>query len=508
MKILIYDRRTVFLGDIETRSIIDEKYETLDISGFFETTENAASQIDKESPDMIVVADNLIQTYENFGKQNFKKIVTYNTGAFDTLEMPFLSYGQIRTAAQLLDAVLTGFPKQKNANKREEPDAEVRIEQAKEPEVSIPHSRSFTASPPYNAFKDLDAFEDEEPEPVKAQARDIPRTESRPPVERALEPPARRQPEKPKNQSNVLRSQLKPNTEDTETGLIERKKAKVITTYAAKGGVGKTTISTELAVYLSLTNGGRGRYRVCIVDYNIDFGDVLTTLDMDPDPKKSMTYWAADIRDRMENGEHPDTIRYTRSEIEEYLQIMSSTGLYALLSPIQHADSMDIGGDELSVMLRNIIEEAGFDYVVVDTGNNTRDAAIIALLAADYILMIATQDVTTANCNDSFIATMHQANFNMDKVRLVMNLVRPTRDTGVSCKDVEDMFRFPCLGRIPYDPKVLVANNTAKPFVYNAKFSGTKEIQKIAAYVIKGPAVAEQPKSGLKILLDKLGGKP
>ena len=96
MKILIYDRRTVFLGDIETRSIIDEKYETLDISGFFETTENAASQIDKESPDMIVVADNLIQTYENFGKQNFKKIVTYNTGAFDALEMPFLSYGQTR----------------------------------------------------------------------------------------------------------------------------------------------------------------------------------------------------------------------------------------------------------------------------------------------------------------------------------------------------------------------------------------------------------------------------
>lgn len=498
MKILIYDRRTVFLGDIETRSIIDEKYESLDISGFFETTENAASQIDSESPDMIVVADNLIETFENFGKQNFKKIVTYNTGVFDTSEMPFLSYGQIRTATQLLDAVISGFPKRKNETEKPA--------QTKQPRPAAdPQPRA--ANTVHGDFEEFDVSEEDDLEPPKLPAQTVPHAEDRPIAEPVQKPSAGRQAEKPKNQSNVLRSQLKPNTEDVETGMIERKKAKVITVYAAKGGVGKTTVSTELAVYLSLTNGGRGRYRVCIIDYNIDFGDVLTTLDMDADPKKSMTYWAADIRDRMENGEHPDTIRYTRSEIEDYLQIMSSTGLYTLLSPIQHADSMDIGGDELSVMLRNVVEEAGFDYVVVDTGNNTRDAAIIALLAADYILMIATQDVTTANCNDSFIATMHQANFNMDKVRLVMNLVRPTRDTGVSCKDVEDMFRFPCLGRIPYDPKVLVANNTAKPFVYNAKFAGTKEIQKIAAYVIKGPAIAEQPKSGFRILLDKLGGR-
>ena len=57
-----------------------------------------------------------------------------------------------------------------------------------------------------------------------------------------------------------------------------KKRAKIITVYSAKGGVGKTTISCELASYLALTEHGRDKFKVCIVDYNIDFGDVMGCL--------------------------------------------------------------------------------------------------------------------------------------------------------------------------------------------------------------------------------------
>ena len=61
-----------------------------------------------------------------------------------------------------------------------------------------------------------------------------------------------------------------------------RDAAKVITVYSAKGGVGKTTLSSDLATYLALTSNGRNRYKVCFADFNIDFGDVKNTLNFDP----------------------------------------------------------------------------------------------------------------------------------------------------------------------------------------------------------------------------------
>lgn len=88
-----------------------------------------------------------------------------------------------------------------------------------------------------------------------------------------------------------------------------RHPARVITVYSAKGGVGKTTISCELATFLALTNHGRGRFKVCIADFNIDFGDVLNTLSFDA-TRSCMTYWAADIQSRLDSGERPEEIQY------------------------------------------------------------------------------------------------------------------------------------------------------------------------------------------------------
>ena len=78
-----------------------------------------------------------------------------------------------------------------------------------------------------------------------------------------------------------------------------KKRAKIITVYSAKGGVGKTTISCELASYLALTEHGRDKFKVCIVDYNIDFGDVMGTLLYNPN-KACMTLWADEIRGQLE----------------------------------------------------------------------------------------------------------------------------------------------------------------------------------------------------------------
>ena len=271
---------------------------------------------------------------------------------------------------------------------------------------------------------------------------------------------------------------------------VDRKKrsskAIVATVYAAKGGVGKTTVATETAVYLSLIDYMGSKLSVCIVDYNIDFGDVCTHCELDP-RGNSMVMWASEIDDMIKDGEKPENINFKESEIKEnYLQRMDRTGLYALIAPTAHEDSMNISRDALRVMLRNLVENCGFDFVICDTGNNTRDAAIIALEMADDVFMIATQDVTTANCDASVLRVLEKIGMNTGKVKLIVNNVIPYRDAGVSVREVVDTFGLECVAKIHRTPDIIKANNLGRPLVFKTKHEFTKQIGNIADYLTSG----------------------
>lgn len=280
-----------------------------------------------------------------------------------------------------------------------------------------------------------------------------------------------------------------------------KKDAKCITVYSAKGGVGKTTISCELASFLALTSYGRGKYKVCIADFNIDFGDVMTTLEFDQ-RGATMTSWADDIKNRIARGELPEDINYTKSEMEVWLQKKEETGLYALLAPTNNVDSMDIGEDEIRVMVDNLCKNGDFDFVICDTGNNTRDSSFIALEKADIVMMIVTQDVTTANCNNSFLQTAERINFDMNKIKLIINMVRPAKIVGIAPEELETAFinkstrrpyRFETLAKIKQSNDVVKYSNKGEPLVYDSNHDFTKSIGEIVKRITGQERVLAAP---------------
>ena len=454
-RIIVADARDGFLSDINTRMVLDDERD-IEIVTTLTSTEHLHVAIQRFRPDIIAVCENLLDTQADWSFDG-TQVIGYALspeGKSAILEKGLPCYGIVRQVSWLLDQMERGIPK----------------EAVPAPSVPLQKPAEKETAP--------------NPSFISVQEEEINAVD-----EQEAAPSLKHPPEAYRN----IRSQLSLYKDSEHSKRLaeelagrdvhgKAKQTKVVTLYSAKGGVGKTTLTTEIGVYLALTCHGRGHYRVCIVDYNIDFGDVLTTLDFSPDGP-TMTDWAADIRERLENGEDPENICYRRTEMDEYLQVMDKTGLYALLAPLTHEDSMDIGEAELQVMLRNLRDYGGFDFILCDTGNNTRDATIIALEAAEYVLMVITQDITAANCNDSFLATMKKIRFHSEKIRLIINNVLPPKITGVSVQEIEDLFPHECIARIRHDTDVIRANNYSQPIVYQPNHEVTKEIRKIVAFL-------------------------
>lgn len=126
---------------------------------------------------------------------------------------------------------------------------------------------------------------------------------------------------------------------------------------------------------------------------------------------------------------HDPTVDIIRGQIERFLQKKEESGLYSLIAPITNFDYMKISNEEIvnlcGTMLRNIVENGDFDFVIVDTGNNIEDATYVSLERADEILLILTQSMNSANCNNNFLNTMNHLSFDLSKVRIVINKAKP-----------------------------------------------------------------------------------
>ena len=272
----------------------------------------------------------------------------------------------------------------------------------------------------------------------------------------------------------------------------QESQTKIVAVYSAKGGVGKTTIASELATYLSLVDLGPRKLRVCIVDYNIDFGDVKSTLGMEKSTK-SLTYWADEVREFIEKGADPEEIVYTKQEMEDYMVKSDKSDLWILPAPVSNEDSMGISSEELRVILRNLRDYGEFDFIICDTGNNTRDSTMIALENANTILMIMTQNVNTANCDISFMKTMETIDFDMSNTKLVINNIVPQKLTGISVEEIERYFPFECVGRIHYNPDVMKATNLGEPLALDPSHEFTKQMKDIVAYVLNDETLKAEP---------------
>ena len=217
----------------------------------------------------------------------------------------------------------------------------------------------------------------------------------------------------------------------------------VIAVFSPKGGAGRTTLATNLALALRRETN----QRVALVDANLQFGDVGVLLNMNPKNRSVM--------DAVDGGE-PDR------DIIDSVMVDHSTGIRVLLAP-PSPEGADL---VTAAYLKKII---GFlrethDWVVVDLPSGLNDHTLGVLDAADQIMVVAALEITTIKNVRLFLEVADQLDYERSKIRLVIN--RSDASQGIRIGDVEASIRRPIDGTIVSDGRLAVlAVNRGVPFV-------------------------------------------
>jgi len=246
----------------------------------------------------------------------------------------------------------------------------------------------------------------------------------------------------------------------------------VIAVFSPKGGAGRTTIATNLALALHKETGGS----VCLVDANLQFGDVGVLLNLNPKNRSML--------DAVDGGE-PDR------DIINSVVIDHSTGIRVLLAPPSPEGADLVTPAYLRKMIDTLHEN--HDFVVVDLPSALNDHSLAMMDMADQIVVLTALEITTIKNVRLFLEVADQLEYDRSKIRLVVN--RADSAQGIRLADVEASIRRSIDGSIVSDGRLAVlAVNRGVPFVVSHPDGAlSRDITKLAR-TLAGDAIAAKDK--------------
>jgi pilus assembly protein CpaE len=214
---------------------------------------------------------------------------------------------------------------------------------------------------------------------------------------------------------------------------------KVITVFSAKGGVGKTTIATNLSVVLN--NGGAAR--VCLVDLDLAFGDVAITLRLEP----RLTIVDALSMTDISPGDLPSILTSYRPNHD------------CLLAPVAPGEAERIPAS-LTTTLLNALSKM-YDYVVVDTPSQLSEHVLAALDVSDHHVLITTPELPSLKNLRLSLDTLEMLGYSRESRAVVLN--RADSNVGLSVAEVERVAKTTVAARVPSSADVPTSINRGTP---------------------------------------------
>lgn len=219
-----------------------------------------------------------------------------------------------------------------------------------------------------------------------------------------------------------------------------RERGRVIAVTSPKGGVGKTTIATNLAIGL----GKIAPMGVVIVDLDLQFGDVASGLLLEPEQSITDAVRGAAAQDSM--------------VLKAYLT-PHPAGIYALCAPRTPAESDYITADQVSRLIEQLAME--FKYVVVDTAPGLGEHCLATLELATDGVWVCGMDVPSIRGLSKSLAVLRELQLLPQGRHTVLNFA--DRKSGISVQDVEATIGVPVDAVIPRSRTLPFSTNRGVP---------------------------------------------
>ena len=265
----------------------------------------------------------------------------------------------------------------------------------------------------------------------------------------------------------------------------------LVAVWGAKGGVGKSTISENLAAIL----GVLANRSTVLVDANMAGGNVHIHLGYPESqvPKNiaalarryQMNLSTAGYRNTGSVGLLSAQPLLSPSEVQGHLTLFRGKLSVLIGIPKQH-----MGGEEYfqSEMGRGFMHELldvlrGIaDFVVMDLGQDTNAALHLqALREANYVFVIINPDAASVRATGEVMEDLFKhVQLDPKKFRLIVNRFHP--EHGIPRKDIVNALQMPEVGVVPDGgPKVTASLNRGVPLVLDSRGEIAKSLVSVAS---------------------------
>jgi pilus assembly protein CpaE len=222
----------------------------------------------------------------------------------------------------------------------------------------------------------------------------------------------------------------------------------IVTVFGAKGGIGKTTIATNLATALVRTTGST----VVLVDMDTRFGDVAIMMDVPVEQS------IADVARHLDDMD--------RDKVRDYL-VRHHSGAFVLPAPLHPSEWRNLTPQHIEKILQLLAQS--HDYVIIDTPGTFNEIIATTLEQASLILLVTSMDIASIKDTALALEMLRAASVSEDKVKLMIN--HCTSANSLREDDIQRVLEYEVFWRIPHDLAVTSSTQLGQPIVLTRPYA-------------------------------------